>query len=493
MTPTLRPYQLDVLERARGHLRRGTRRVLIQGATGSGKGHVIAEVARCAFEKGVRTLILNNRRRIIGQLGDRLDLFGVPHGVIMAGRGWKPGLIQLASRDTLMSGQIESEWPWLLDSELILVDEAHGLPSAGYSKLIERFPKAFVVGFTATPTRADGKGMGNHFDALECTVPIRQLIAEGFLVPPRCFSARSLGEKRKAGKKIDGLAGDPVSHWKKWADGRPTVLFAGKVSSSLACMELFRSAGIPAEHVDAKTPDEEDESRQDTRDAAIRRLRSGKTLVVCNVGLWLEGVDIPELSCAILYRKFGSYPLYLQAVGRVLRSHPGKSDAIIIDHSGAVIEHLTPDNDVAWTLDATDSVDRRNREAVKKGERLTPVTCPACSLLHNPAPACPACGHKHVKRARARAEQAEHERLVEINDCRTTVHVQREAMQRQWKRFLFIAAARGQRANVALAMFNQKFKKLPWVAGVEPLPGPGQWREPVADLFPEYARNSAAG
>jgi DNA repair protein RadD len=43
--------------------------------------------------------------------------------------------------------------------------------------------------------------------------------------------------------------------------------------------------------------------------------------------------------------------LYRQMLGRVLRSANGKTDAVVLDHSGAVFRHGLAEDAVEWTLD----------------------------------------------------------------------------------------------------------------------------------------------
>jgi DNA repair protein RadD len=57
-----------------------------------------------------------------------------------------------------------------------------------------------------------------------------------------------------------------------------------------------------------------------------------------------EGWDMPEVGCCILARPTKQMGLYRQIVGRVLRPAPGKTDAIILDHSGAVFQHGLPED-----------------------------------------------------------------------------------------------------------------------------------------------------
>lgn len=472
MNTTLRPYQLDVIDRVRARLRQGARRVLVQAPTGAGKTHVSSEILRCLVARGGRGLFLAHRRRLVQQKSERLDAFGVPHGVIMAGEsGWRGAPVQVASRDTLLSRSVRNDWTSLPPADVVIVDEAHGCMSDEYQALLSGYPDAVVIGLTATPARADGRGLGRYYQALECTVPTSRLVADGFLVPVRCFAPERQGAK--PGKRA--LRGDPVAHWKRHAAGRPTVLFAPKVEASLAACSAFRAAGIPAAHIDANTPDDE-------RDEVDRGLRSGRVLVVCNCNVWTEGVDVPELSCCVLLRLAASYVLFAQMVGRVMRSSPGKKDAVLIDHSGAVYQHGFPDEDVTWSLDEGDTVDRRVKAAKEEGKRRTPVTCPGCGLVFEAAPQCPACGHKLTRRQQPARVQSEV--LVEATRSLSPAELHAERMS-YWHTCLRVMACKGRTAGAAAQMFRARFGDWPG-AGLPNVPFGPQWRAAVADLYPQY-------
>src|SRR5262245_61366080 len=123
--PTLRDYQLDVIDRARARLAYGLRRVIIQAPTGAGKTHVSSEMVRRAWWMGSPCLFLASRRRLIEQKSERLTQFGVPHGVIMRGIDPTPALVQVASRDTLLSRAVRNDWIDLPPAKLVIVDECH--------------------------------------------------------------------------------------------------------------------------------------------------------------------------------------------------------------------------------------------------------------------------------------------------------------------------------------------------------------------------------
>ena len=64
-----------------------------------------------------------------------------------------------------------------------------------------------------------------------------------------------------------------------------------------------------------------------------------------------EGWDMPAVSCCILARPTKKMGLYRQMIGRILRPAEGKTDAIVLDHSGAVFRHGFVEDRVEWTLD----------------------------------------------------------------------------------------------------------------------------------------------
>lgn len=476
--PTLRPYQVDVIERMRARLREGKRRGIIQAATGAGKTHISSEIIRCAVAKGKRCLFLAHRRRLIKQKAERLDAFGVPYGVLMAGEPtWRGAPVQVASRDTLLSRSVRNDWAAPPPADLVIVDECHNCLSDEYQRLLALYRDAIVIGLTATPARSDGRGLGDYYEALECAVPTSQLVREGWLAPVRCYAPARQGGGRKA-----GLAGDPVEHWKRYAEGRPTVFFAGKVEHSLAAVQAFCSAGVPAEHIDADTPDAE-------REAVLARVRGGETRVVANVGIMTEGVDVPELSCCVLFRVTGSYVLYAQAVGRIMRAHPGKRDAVLLDHAGACLRHGLPDVDVEWSLDGKDSVDARKKKARKEGREEAPACCPVCGRLFAGSPQCPACGWQ-VRRKKAAPQAKRDDLLEEVTRSASPAELRAEKA-RYWQTCLAVMAHKGRTAGAAGHMYRGRFGRWP-DDSLPNVPRGVQWRQPVANLYPQFVRRGAA-
>src|ERR1700734_1228263 len=100
----LRIYQRQQIADIVCKLHSGHTRILAQAPTGSGKTHIIGAIAAAAFESDLRVLVLATRTRLVRQMHERLESFGVRHGVIAAPL---PELlnysakVQVASVDTL--------------------------------------------------------------------------------------------------------------------------------------------------------------------------------------------------------------------------------------------------------------------------------------------------------------------------------------------------------------------------------------------------------
>ena len=435
----LRDYQRAHISLAAGAIRRGIRRILMQGATGSGKTHLIAAMALCARQVGLSVLILATRTRLVRQLHERLDAFGVHHGVRAAPLRAFTCLtapVQVASVDTLYRRCLVDKRAPLPSANLVIFDEAHLSLGASRLVLLQQYPDAWRIGFTATPAKVSGRSLGEQFDELILGLSVRELITRGALVGTRIFnrpvvSTAELGQVRRDSKTNDysagslgglmsgkKLIGDVVSNWLRIAHGKRTFCFAVNKSHGALLTEEFRQAGIAAELLTDDTPEEE-------REAVIGRLERGETLIAISCFLLSYGVDVPSVECIVLARPTRSLVLYLQTVGRGMRPSPetGKKDVILIDH-GRVVENLgLPTEDFGWTLDKGKNVNSaalatHGRQQVAEKTR----ECPECSnlwLVSEDGPSCRACGWQYVPKARAvDAAQAD---LAEMTTIRETV------------------------------------------------------------------------
>jgi len=384
----LRPYQVDVTERARGAVRRGVKRLLLQAATGAGKTVLVAALILSAVAKGKRVLVLAHRKELIDQMFKTLVLCGITPGVIMGDdyRARGDAQVQVASVQTLMRRPIPA-------ADVIVVDEAHRAAAKSYRDIIAARPDAVVIGLSATPERTDGQGLCDMFDEMICAPSIAELTEMGYLLPLRVYAPsqpdlkglpRSGGDynQKALGERLLGdvtRIGEIPRHWENFGERRRTIYFGANVEDSRHMASEFVARGIPAEHLDGDT-------NTGLRDAVLGRLERGETLIVCQCDLLVEGYDLPSLGCVILGRPTLSIIRFLQQIGRVMRPWEDQTYAIVLDHAGCVHRHGLPAAERVWSLEGRKE---RKETSEPKSELLT---CEKCQTVRPPNVwRCPIC------------------------------------------------------------------------------------------------------
>ena len=360
--------------------------------TGGGKTRVAVKVIR-AFRGQV--LVLVHRVELVDQMLATLEGDGLPMsevGVIRArDQRLRPNApIQVASVQTLSRRRLRPP------AQLVVIDECHHAASGVHEKILSWYPKASVLGLTATPCRLDGKPLDPPFSRLIVGPQHEDLFVQGRLSRPRVYS--SLRGPRLAGVRLAGgdyhradleravnrpvLVGDVVEHGLRLGGGLPSVCYAISVTHARSLAASFCAAGIRVEVLTSKTSAKE-------RRAMIGpegRLARGETKVVVTCDVLSEGWDMPTAKCAILVRPTRSLVVYLQQIGRVLRPH-GLTTPIVLDHAGNVERHDLPWVPRPWSLSGR----------VQSSGSNVPVTwpCPGCGAAqHIGRSVCDECGYE---------------------------------------------------------------------------------------------------
>lgn len=480
MIPELRMFQCNVIDRVRNRIAEGKRIIILQSPTGSGKTITASAIVKRAAEKGSTVLFMVHRRRLVDQIASTLEQFQVNHGIIMRGEVCNPGaLVQVASRDTLLSRCVRHDWKEVPEAKLVIVDEAHHAadPSSEYRRILtEHYPQAIIILLTATPVGPGGQGMGPWAEAMECAAPTTELVREGYLVPVRCYAPE---RKRKGRKFLRGICGDLVSSWQQYAEGRPTALFCSRVAHSLDAVKAFEDAGIPAAHVDADTDDS-------VRDRIFDQIADGRIKVLSNVGIIGEGVDIPELGCCQIFCECGSRVGFLQRCGRIMRPSGEKKYGILIDHSGACFRHGFPDEDTEWTLDG--NTNEKFAAKHDKGETEQALYCRHCEIVYHGDNGCPQCGRLPSKPPKSifapPPVESTNEILVEADRNGDRSVYDKEEKISHWFRCLQVAIKRNGNFLQASAIFKQKYGHFP-DSDYPCLPGWHERREKVSSVYPD--------
>jgi superfamily II DNA or RNA helicase len=410
---SLRPYQEAAIESAREAIRGGRTRIVLVAPTGSGKTHVAAAII--GMIRG-RALFMAHTEEIIGQTSAKLAAAGVHHGIIKAGFRPTPSTVQVASVQTLFR-RLEQR----PEAEVVILDECHHVGARTFRAVVDAYPEAIILGFTATPYRLDGQGLGDVFQELVQVAQVSELIADGHLVPTVVYGARPVNlrdvpivggdyARGALGAAMGAVTGDVVSHYHRFAAGRAAVCFAVTIEHSRALVERF---GPIARHVDANTPNR----------AALLAGLGTEYQVLVNVGITTEGWDLPRIGCVIMARPTMSRGLHRQMIGRGMRPWGDKTECLVLDHAGNCQRHGFVEDPETHTLAGRE---RRKREDV------APVTqCAECFRVYpSTEPVCPNCGAARPYHAR-RVKEVSGD-LVRVDRASYYRADQQAGMLRRW-------------------------------------------------------------
>ena len=409
----LREYQSDMIGACRDAMKTH-RRVLLQSPTGSGKTATTSYILHGVADKSKTGAFICHRIELIDQTIKTFTDMGIPFGVIAAGYSPNPFQpIQICSIDTLKS-RIK-KGVGVPNFDLIVVDECAHAGSKGWSEVLSHWPKAYILGITATPLRLDRKGLNDNFDFMVKGPSISCLIKGGYLSKYKAYAPvlvdtgelhTRMGDyvQSEAEDLMDkpSITGSAIEHYLRISPGKRALVFCVSIKHSKDVAAQFQAAGVSALHIDGTTP-------VDDRRRYLKLFRDGKVNVLTNVNLFVEGMDAPAAETCILLRPTKSLSLYLQAVGRVLRPHEDKPHAILLDHVGCIALHGLPDAARDWTLEGREP-GKRKKSVEEEIEKVR--QCPECYHCHDPAPTCPECGHVYEVKGRKLVERAGE--LVEV-------------------------------------------------------------------------------
>jgi superfamily II DNA or RNA helicase len=250
-----------------------------------------------------------------------------------------------------------------INPALIIIDEAHHACAGSWRNILSAFPRARLLGVTATPCRLDGQGLGKssggYFDRLIQGPSVRELINAGHLAQPIVYAppvgadfsgvhvrmGDYVAEEQAAALDKPTITGCAIDHYRRICPGVPAIAFCASVKHAEHVAEQFDAAGFPAVSLDGTLDSK-------TRKHRIAALANGQIKILTSCEIISEGTDIPVVTACIMLRRTMSTGLYLQQAGRCLRPHPQKTNSIILDHVGNVFQHGFPDDDREWALDA---------------------------------------------------------------------------------------------------------------------------------------------
>lgn len=348
---TLRDYQIEGKAKIY-QMWTQMRSIMYQMPTGTGKTKLFVSIARDLFDWGaqrktaVKILFLAHRIELLDQISENLGIkYNLAHAMIASqNREQKNYPLQIASVQTLIRRL--DRWADK-DFDVIIIDEAHHVKADSYKKILRAFPRAKVLGVTATPYRMSHESFRPEFDELITSAPVAKFIKDKWLCDYEYYSIRPesriqmdinsisrfaldgdfLEEAAAAIMDKDEIRAGIVSSYERYAKGKKGIIYTITKAHNLHVCNQFVQKGYKAVAIDDSTPAE-------TRKQYVEDFKKGKIEIICNVNIFSEGFDCPDLEFIQLARPTKSLSMYLQQVGRGLRPAPGKDKLIIIDNVG---------------------------------------------------------------------------------------------------------------------------------------------------------------
>jgi superfamily II DNA or RNA helicase len=303
--PTIRPYQEQAVQACLGALSKSVNPLLV-APTGAGKTVMASELMRrWQSATGKPCFFFAHRSELLDQAQATMDRAGV-----------KGQALSVFQKDfSAVEGR---------EGGLCVFDEAHHAVASSWKNVQANF-KGQSVAITATPDRLDRQKIETAGFTQVFQIPIRELISEGYLVRPLAQKlAVSICDNiiENYDDAIEQVARNVVDEFWRY-NRKKAIIFLPSVEASKRFNAALREIGVSSGHLDGTSGK--------YRAMGVEAFKNGDTQFLCNVSLFTEGFDCPDVDCVVLLRETKSRALWSQMIGRGLRSYPGKKDCLILD------------------------------------------------------------------------------------------------------------------------------------------------------------------
>lgn len=318
-------------------------------------------------------------------------------------------------------------------ADLIIVDECHTVAfTTRWRTVLSDYHDARILGLTATPQRGDGRALDDIYDRMVIAASYSELLAGGYLVGCRTV--------RPDVSLEGGIAQPAAETWIRLAGSRRGFIYCGSVEAARSLAVDLTGRGVPSACIDGR-------QHPAVRAQALSDFRAGRIRCLTNCYCLVEGVDVPQAEVCMIARGCTHMGAYLQMVGRVLRTSPGKDRALLIDLAGITHTHGLPCTDVEYSLD---------------GQPLRPTTatvrtCISCGTAYSGPAQCPECGHSAPPKERS-APRIYSVELREVYDGAATPY---KAKATEWSRLQRLAESKGWGYGWAVREYRKLFGECP--------------------------------
>jgi DNA repair protein RadD len=351
-----RPYQAAAVECTWDFMRSREGNPAIVIPTAGGKSLVMALTARRAVEEwGGRVGIVAGSKELVRQNFEKMKAIWpqADCGIYSASLNRKDRFNRVLF---LQVQSVAKRMHVLGRFDLLLFDEFHLVPTTGeglYRTMIagaRQFnPDLRIAGYSATPYRL---GVGpvcgpeHIFSEIAYEARIHDLIRDGYLCPliSRGGSARAdlSGVKVRGGEYVEhdlaaavdrselveAACDEMVAHA---IDRHSWIVFAVSIEHAGHVADALNRRGVNAAVVHGGTP-------HAARDRLIAEFQAQRIRALVNVNVLTTGFDAPNIDCVVMLRPTKSAGLYVQMVGRGFRLDSSKSNTLVLDFSGNMLE-----------------------------------------------------------------------------------------------------------------------------------------------------------
>lgn len=339
-----RGVQIEVLYALEDSRADGAVKGLVQAATGIGKTY-LAAFDSAAYK---RVLFVAHREEILKQAAAAFQNVRCSddYGFFYGKQKDTDKSVIFASVATLGRAEyLNAEYFRADYFDYIVIDEFHHAVNEQYRKIVDYFRPQFLLGLTATPERMDGK---NIYELCDYNVPyeisLKEAINKGMLVPfhyygiydATDYSGLHLVKGRYDERELTGIYTDNADRYEliykyymKYRSKRALGFCCSRQHAS-QMVEEFCKRGIPSVAVYSNAEGEYSEDR----DIAIEQLRRQEIRVIFSVDMFNEGLDIASLDMVMFLRPTESPIVFLQQLGRGLRTYKGKTYLNVLDFIG---------------------------------------------------------------------------------------------------------------------------------------------------------------
>lgn len=354
----LRPYQEEDSRAVARLDAEGQRRQLGVQSTGLGKAVLLANLNKY-LGRSKREITLVNREELVRQTVEKYEKYnpGLKVGVEKAGiRSRTSDDVIVASIQTLGNvAQDEDGVPiynkriQTLDPDefdVVVADEGHRFVAAQAKSILkyfnvyrsdERFndPSKLLLCLTATPNRADNKGLEEICDTIAFNRDLVWAIQNKWLTDISAWRVNTqidISDVRISGgdfndKELTKKINTPernelvVRKFKEITNGgqKKAVFFVTDVAHAHDLAAELNKGGVKALAVHGGMSDTD-------RRLALEMHKQRHVLALVNCSLLTEGYDDPSIECVCMVRPTKSGLLYRQCIGRGLRPFPSPED-----------------------------------------------------------------------------------------------------------------------------------------------------------------------